>query len=60
MSNLPVVNSQVQIVRMEVWVTNKTGATTNTRSIVGFADLGEDSPYNLKHSFYTRKCFTSK
>jgi len=46
MSNLPVVNSQVQIMRMEVWVTNKTGATTNTRSIVGFMDLGENSPYN--------------
>ncbi|MBV9961989.1 MAG: cell surface protein SprA [Parafilimonas sp.] len=46
MSNLPVVNSQVQIVRMEVWVTNKTGATTNTRSVVGFMDLGENTPYN--------------
>ena len=46
MSNLPVVSSQVQILRMEVWVTNRTGATTNTRSIVGFADLGEDSTAN--------------
>jgi len=46
MSNLPVVNSQVQIVRMEVWVTNRTGITTNTRSVVGFADLGEDSAAN--------------
>lgn len=48
MSNLPVVTSQVQILRMEVWVTNRTGITTNTRSIVGFMDLGEDTPYN-KH-----------
>lgn len=46
MSNLPVVNSQVQVMRMEVWVTNRTGATTNTRSIVGFADLGESEPAN--------------
>ncbi|MEO8710778.1 MAG: cell surface protein SprA [Parafilimonas sp.] len=46
MSNLPVVNSQVQIVRMEVWVTNRTGATENTRSIVGLADLGENVPAN--------------
>ncbi|MEP6465760.1 MAG: cell surface protein SprA [Parafilimonas sp.] len=46
MSNLPVVTSQVQIMRMEVWVTNKTGATTNTRTIVGLMDLGENAPYN--------------
>lgn len=46
MSNLPVVTSQVQIMRMEVWVTNRNGATTNTRNIVGFADLGEDTVTN--------------
>lgn len=46
MSNLPVVNSQVQIQRLEVWVTNRNGATTNARDIVGFMDLGENQPYN--------------
>ena len=46
MKNIPVVNSQVQIMRMEVWVTNRTGATTDTRDIVAFMDLGETSPYN--------------
>ena len=46
MRNLPVVNSQVQILRMEVWVTNRTGATTETRDVVGFMDLGEGKPYN--------------
>ncbi len=46
MRNLPVVNSQVQILRMEVWVTNRTGATTETRDVVGFMDLGESTPYN--------------
>ena len=54
MSNLPIVNSQVQISRMEVWVTNRTGTTINTRSIVGFMDLGESSPYNPNiHSITT-------
>ena len=48
MSNLPVVNSQVQIQRMEVWVTNRTAVTTNARYIVAFMDLGEKSPYNSK------------
>ncbi len=46
MSNLPVVNSQVQIQRMEVWVTNRTGATTDARAIVGLMDLAESKPYN--------------
>lgn len=46
MSNLPVVNSQAQIQRIEVWVTNRTGATTNARDIVGFMDIGENQPYN--------------
>lgn len=44
--NLPVVNSSVQILRAEVWVTNRTGATTNAREIVGLVDLGEASPAN--------------
>lgn len=46
MSNLPVVNSMVQIQRIEVWVTNKTGATTSARTIVGLADLAESQPFN--------------
>jgi cell surface protein SprA len=46
MSNLPLVNSQVQILRMEVWITNRTGATTETRDIAAFMDLGEGAPYN--------------
>jgi len=46
MKNLPVVNSQVQILRMEVWVTNRTGTTTETRDVVGLMDLGETAPYN--------------
>ncbi len=46
MANLPAVNSLVQILRVEVWVTNRTGATTEARDIVGLADLGERKPYN--------------
>ena len=41
MSTLPLVNSQVQIQRVEVWITNRTGATTDARTVVGFTDLGE-------------------
>ncbi len=46
MSRLPVVNSQVQIQRIQVWVTNRNGATTNARYVVGCMDLGESNPYN--------------
>ncbi|MGQ0738581.1 MAG: T9SS outer membrane translocon Sov/SprA [Bacteroidota bacterium] len=45
MKQLPVVNSRVQILRVEVWVTNRTGATTDTRDVVAFMDLGERNPY---------------
>ncbi len=44
MSNLPVVTSQVQILRMEVWVTNRNGTTTQARQVVGLMDLGETQP----------------
>jgi len=46
MQNLPRVNSQVQILRLEVWVTNRNGTTTDTRDVVGLMDLGEYQPYN--------------
>lgn len=46
MRNLPVINSQVQILRVEVWVTNRNGSTTETRDVVGLMDLGEKQPFN--------------
>ncbi len=46
MASLPFINSQVQILRMEVWVTNRNGATTDARDVVGFMDLGESPAYN--------------
>ncbi len=45
MKQLPVVNSRVQILRVEVWVTNRNGTTTDTRDIVALMDLGERNPY---------------
>ncbi len=46
MHNLPIVSTQVQILRMEVWVTNRTGVTTNAREVAGYMDIGESKPYN--------------
>jgi len=31
---------------VEAWVTNRTSATTETRDVVGFMDLGEFNPFN--------------
>lgn len=46
MANLPVTRSQVNITRMEVWITNRTGTVSNARNVVGLMDLGEAQPYN--------------
>lgn len=53
MANLPVINSGVSIVRCEVWVTNRTGVVDNTRNIVAFTDIGEDSLERVGSSFIT-------
>ncbi|TMI74209.1 MAG: cell surface protein SprA [Bacteroidetes bacterium] len=47
MKELPVVHSPINILRVEVWVTNRNVAsTTDTRDIVALMDLGESKPYN--------------
>jgi cell surface protein SprA len=46
LEQLPIVKSAVQILRMEVWVTNRTGTTTDTRDVVGLMDLGEGKPFD--------------
>ncbi|MBX2923061.1 MAG: cell surface protein SprA [Chitinophagaceae bacterium] len=47
MKTIPLISSQVQVMRMEVWVTNRTGTgvTTDTRDIVGLMDIAEPAPY---------------
>lgn len=48
MKDLPLVRSNAQILRVEVWVTNRTGATTDIRNVVSFMDLGESRPFNSR------------
>lgn len=43
MQTLPSIRSGITIKRIEVWVTNKTGATSNTRNIVAMAGLAENT-----------------
>lgn len=38
--------SNIQITRVEVWITNPQQQVQNTRNILAFMDLGENKPYN--------------
>ncbi len=56
MRSLPNMTTGVTINRVEIWVTNKTGTTSNTRNIVALPDLGEGGtatvPSNNANSVY--------
>jgi cell surface protein SprA len=41
LESLPYVNSGLRIQKIEVWITNKSSSTTDTRNILGLMDLGE-------------------
>ena len=43
MATLPNITTGITINRIEIWVTNKTGTTTNTRNIIALSDLGENT-----------------
>ena len=43
MKSLPNVTTGININRVEIWVTNKTGTTSNTRNIIALTDLGENT-----------------
>ena len=46
LSTLPIISSNINITRMEVWLTNIGPATENNRNIVALSDLGESRPHN--------------
>ena len=46
LSTLPVVNSNIRILRIEVWRTNVGAAVTQNRNILALTDLGEANPAN--------------
>ena len=41
LANLPIINSGVNITKVEVWVTNKSGDFNSSRNVVAFMDLAE-------------------
>lgn len=48
MSTLPTPNTNIKIIRMEVWRTNIGAAVTNNRDILALTDLGENNPSNSR------------
>jgi len=47
--SLPIVNSDVQITRIEVWVVNYRANVEDTRNILAFADIGENFDGMTEH-----------
>jgi cell surface protein SprA len=46
LANIPIISSNVNITKIEVWITNRVNSTTNSRDILALLDLGENTPYN--------------
>ena len=46
LANIPIISSNINITKIEVWTTNRTNVTTDSRDILAFLDLGENRPYN--------------
>jgi len=63
LKNYPLINSQINITRIEVWVTNRNASTDDFRSIVALADIGESKNKVLVNQtgevFPTNPPFTS-
>ncbi len=41
MQTLPLINTGINVTRIEVWVTNKSATTTNTRNLIALSELAE-------------------
>ena len=47
LANYPFNASNIQITRLEIWVTNRSQTFENTRTIVALQDIGESDPRNI-------------
>ncbi len=51
LANYPFINNNVQVTRIEVWITNRQNQTQNARNIVAIQDIGEADPTNIGLDF---------
>ncbi|WP_338731857.1 cell surface protein SprA [Mangrovimonas cancribranchiae] len=52
LENYPYINNNIQITRIEVWITNRNNSTENVRNIVALQDLGESNPDPNANNLY--------
>lgn len=48
METMPIVNSPINITKIEVWVTNRINRVEDTRNIIAFSDIGEERIENYE------------
>lgn len=53
LQNLPVIQSQVIVNKVEVWITNKTSNFQSARNVVAFVDLGEEAK-NISNNIFSQ------
>ena len=46
LENIPINTSNANITKIEVWITNRSNSTVNSRDVLGLIDLGENNVYN--------------
>lgn len=60
LSNPPIVNSPINITKVEVWVTNiGISANPGARNLIGFMDLGEADPFDATYDINPASNFPS-
>ncbi|BAO55141.1 T9SS outer membrane translocon Sov/SprA [Nonlabens marinus] len=47
LANYPFLNTNIQITRAEVWITNRGNRTQDVRNLVAIQDIGESDPSNI-------------
>ncbi len=48
--NFPLINSSINITRVEIWVTNQNNQTEDVRTVVALADLAEGNPAQIANT----------
>ncbi len=51
LANYPFINNNIQITRVEAWITNRQAQTNNARNIIAIQDIGESDPDNVGLDF---------
>ncbi len=51
LENYPFINNNIQITRVEAWITNRQAQTNNARNIIAIQDIGESDQSNIGLDF---------